>query len=1139
MGDDGRFSLPAAESTKLNNSGNSFRWGASPYSSNRQRSNSSINLINLDSTVVSKIEPRVFADVQSKGLASRIVKYHENESRLNRSMSTNSLYTKPGKFPIVTLQRTELPFRATKQNVSMTRIVPPEKSVFCGNTLSSLFRSNSVVGLRKSNEDISRENRPIIHPPPTESDMAPTRSVLDVLKEISRKRINSDDVNSMESTKRNRTGNDLLDAGDEVISITKQASSFKRQRDTNLQNQTDVNTSLKNQDSSKSPEQMKKRICSYNNDISSSLSSSTKRKTNESKRPFLSQTMPTYLEPYETPKLKIQKRHENTLVNQAKPDNDIHNQHEIQNVKSRKDYNTASEPYGTVPKRSQSEGTSATSEYKVAQKPRLTLFNKNYDIDTERPNNDLENNDNLDESGECSGIHFVKPKKLTSGLKNPIIERTQKSKLALMLSGLRGELYHVNDEVDTSKDAEHVDRSDATTDLQKNNPSVKIDTQKASEVSANNNPNVATQNMSSLVGLKLPQQKTNPPTALVQSDKPGMEFNVPTVGAFPGMDKIHNLSTTTTTSFTSNTTTAEVAKCKPDSSKQTDFKSGIISPNAKTAITTPILASSEAIKFSENAGIQKSESTSTSSEPLKFGTNSSSTSSVPFSFGLAADSKAMSNEKLSASPALSSTTMAQSLSMKNSVSLNTTANTNINLSSTSGNQNAAAPPSNATSNAFASTNAAVKTTLLLGTNTTVNSSQNPLAVGNKTAEKTDSSKPAGGFSFGIETSKPTPNATFTFGSSSGVTGINVNPTTATVTTSNHFTFSSGSSTSEQKMPQTVFGGSPSSNSSGGFAFGSSAKVVNSPNVSSTFAFGSKKASEPANQKSPEHVNVGGFSFSSSANSSTAVNNIAANKQFSFGATPNSKTNPMLGTTNSSQNSTNIFGNGASSAFSFASSQASNPQTSANSASNSAFNFGTSTSNNMATSATNAFSFGAASSTNAQISSVPTASKDPASPFTFGASTGDTQSTGINTASATKSTFNFGGSTSLSASNNSQPTVTSGVATNSGSSTTFNFNASSTNVQSTGLSGISVNSFSKPTFNFNAPSSSNVQTTGSQSSSTNIAGNSGSTAAFNFNAPSMTSVQSTGSPSNIFAIPQSSSTGSTDRPIRRATRRLQK
>lgn len=64
--------------------------------------------------------------------------------------------------------------------------------MFYGNTISSIIRSNSIVSLHKSDEEISRENRPILHPPATGSELAPTRSVLEVLKEISRKRISSD-----------------------------------------------------------------------------------------------------------------------------------------------------------------------------------------------------------------------------------------------------------------------------------------------------------------------------------------------------------------------------------------------------------------------------------------------------------------------------------------------------------------------------------------------------------------------------------------------------------------------------------------------------------------------------------------------------------------------------------------------------------------------------------------------------------------------------------------------------------------------------------------------------------------------------------------------------------------------------------
>lgn len=152
--------IPVADSTHLNGSGYvlyftfffnfikliiflkkfiSFSWGTSM--SPRHRSNSSFCLNNTHSTTVdgnnrsiavspksknvSKIDARIVADVQSKGLASRIVKYHESGTRLNRSMSAHNLYSKPGQFPVVTLKKTELPYRATKQELSMIRIPPP------------------------------------------------------------------------------------------------------------------------------------------------------------------------------------------------------------------------------------------------------------------------------------------------------------------------------------------------------------------------------------------------------------------------------------------------------------------------------------------------------------------------------------------------------------------------------------------------------------------------------------------------------------------------------------------------------------------------------------------------------------------------------------------------------------------------------------------------------------------------------------------------------------------------------------------------------------------------------------------------------------------------------------------------------
>lgn len=127
---------------------NSFSWGSSwsPIA----RSNSSISLNNTNPSVrcnnrtnicsspktknITKIDARIAADVQSKGLASRIVKYHESGTRLNRSMSAHNLYSKPGQFPVVTLKKTELPFRATKKELSMIHIPPPGiKYISCNN----------------------------------------------------------------------------------------------------------------------------------------------------------------------------------------------------------------------------------------------------------------------------------------------------------------------------------------------------------------------------------------------------------------------------------------------------------------------------------------------------------------------------------------------------------------------------------------------------------------------------------------------------------------------------------------------------------------------------------------------------------------------------------------------------------------------------------------------------------------------------------------------------------------------------------------------------------------------------------------------------------------------------------------------
>uniref|UniRef100_A0A1A9WDD9 Uncharacterized protein n=1 Tax=Glossina brevipalpis TaxID=37001 RepID=A0A1A9WDD9_9MUSC len=471
-------STPAAESTRLilnvkSQTSKNFPWGVCTISP--KKCNNGPNIVYNNSTVrdykvknvlrtsprsqnsISKIDSRIFADVQSMGLASRIVKYHENESRLNRSMSAHKFYIKPGQFPVVNLNKTQLPLRATKQSLSMTRIAPPDKPVFHGNTISSLLRSSSVVGIHKSDEEISRENRPIIHPPPTENDMAPTRSVLEVLKEISRKRINNEDPTLNETNKKycERSGNDSIDVGggSQLIyqnqdSISTQ--SFKRQRDASANYCRTAITSGSSSSSNSqlwntSPEQAKKRLCSYNNDITSSLSSSMKRKFYDPKNHSvnINRTSPTCTDNCDIQKKKIQKQQNSFEMknnDRSKTANNDIKSVTIQDEKL-KDIDlqrNISERSSSYPNTEIIKDRKQLSENIESNKPRLTLFNKTY----EENNADTALITNVD-SDDYAGIQFVKPKKINTitYVKNPIIERTQKSKLALMLCGLKGEIY--------------------------------------------------------------------------------------------------------------------------------------------------------------------------------------------------------------------------------------------------------------------------------------------------------------------------------------------------------------------------------------------------------------------------------------------------------------------------------------------------------------------------------------------------------------------------------------------------------------------------------------------------------------------------------------------------------------------------
>lgn len=147
-----------------------------------------------------KLDSKIFRDTQSKGLASRIVKYYEaNEAKAKPVI--NQIYNRVGDFPIVHLDKKEIKLNPTQQNGSIASkgtIASPVRSSNPTNIRSMIFRTgknygDSQISASTTSNAItaSRENVPLASHT-NEYESSPTRSVLDELKEISRKRIHCD-----------------------------------------------------------------------------------------------------------------------------------------------------------------------------------------------------------------------------------------------------------------------------------------------------------------------------------------------------------------------------------------------------------------------------------------------------------------------------------------------------------------------------------------------------------------------------------------------------------------------------------------------------------------------------------------------------------------------------------------------------------------------------------------------------------------------------------------------------------------------------------------------------------------------------------------------------------------------------------
>lgn len=144
-----------------------------------------------------KLDPQIYRDTLSRGLTSRIVKYHDTSEAKSKPL-INPTYNRVGDFPIVHLDKKEISLKPLQQNGSGTskvNIGPPIRTNNPVSARSMIFRTGKNYGDIQPTTNgqlvVPRENEPLA-PHTSEYEISPTRSVLDALKEISRKRIHCD-----------------------------------------------------------------------------------------------------------------------------------------------------------------------------------------------------------------------------------------------------------------------------------------------------------------------------------------------------------------------------------------------------------------------------------------------------------------------------------------------------------------------------------------------------------------------------------------------------------------------------------------------------------------------------------------------------------------------------------------------------------------------------------------------------------------------------------------------------------------------------------------------------------------------------------------------------------------------------------
>uniref|UniRef100_A0A0K8UV53 Nuclear pore complex protein DDB_G0274915 n=1 Tax=Bactrocera latifrons TaxID=174628 RepID=A0A0K8UV53_BACLA len=796
-----------------------------------------------------------------------------------------------------------------------------------------------------------------------------------------------------------------------------------------------------------SPEQIaKKRLCSLNNDITSSLSSSllhaNKRKFYEQQRSNKQRSPPCGTEEYETQKSKMHRQQ-----------SDLRFHHLTQSLSC----NTPITPIPTTPS---SQSTSVAPIHNIiengtdrltetggivnrtvsepplllnnqTQKRKVTLFNRNYNESTKLTKSDgnigeiIENTVTVDDD-ECADIQFVKPKKSSSivNKKNPMIERTQKSKLAMMLSGLRGEIYQGEEGYD---EVDKLSNKNSASTIKESNTPTKKDTSVRKEMT----PMASTVTAISAANFTIKDPD--------KSNKTLTSALLPPVSASDNTAKSTALTSTVGVSLSSSPPNLSMPTATTTTSLLGDFKlapaavssSNLASTNAPPIISTTSTSTKTASplvglkltpqKPTNNFGSSVSSPTPTFNLNAATATTTTASAAVPqlqgFSFG--APTKPIST---TVAPITTTTVVTSSISaggfkfgltakpevltsVATAPTVSAFANFGNSMTTTAMPVSSEAAKSAITfgANAISTSATVVKPTFNFGGSITA-----PALTASTTSATAFNTIATGTSTFGAAT-----NATTTSAPS-----MVVQPTVSKAQSANAFGSTARSNTF--KSPTEV--AKP-------FAFAttaSTAQNASAPTTQPAFSF-SGAAVTPANTGAPAATASNPFAFSSQK--PTAVTT-TANSPFSFGGN-----NQVAVTKTSTTNTTN--GN----------------------ASNSAFNFGgeeKSGATNTNPSGGNLFAFGSSSKTddnkifgnnNAYANNLQPASALPIQPaaFTFGATPtfGGVSSAatskpvfGSTTTTAATTPFAFGGSNT----NKSTPTSSTGGANNA-SAGGFNFGAS--------------------------------------------------------------------------------------------------